>query len=232
MQRRVQRRQEEKEKTIAGVLADTLLVFSLDVVNIVRAYLLFGTATPRVSPVSALITQSLVPRVFGVASGPNNEIWTTSKETVRVFGPKGDGLFDIEPFWSALGITFAGNVFIVDSGAHAIVECSPSGEIVRKIGKKGLGNGLFCFPRDIAVDAKRQLMFVTCKSSTRVVVLDINGNFVRALGHDRMCMLPQAVAVNSAGEVAVSDIHSHKIQVWFTCAASSKRLSALFAAGF
>ncbi len=217
--------------TAFDVLADALLVFSLDLVKIVFGYLVFPPATAGAKPKLLLTFGSegdadgqFKIGCCGVACSPDNKIWVSSKDKVSVFSDDGKFLHLVAGEWLfARGICFSDSeAFIADQCAHCIVVCGLDGSYVRRIGSKGEGNGQFNEPHDVAVYRKNQLAFVSDTGNLRVSVLKLDGSFVRTFGlkgsGDKSYPgRPCCIAVNANGVVAVTDNYYHRVQVSRRC---------------
>jgi len=116
-------------------------------------------------------------------------------------------------------------VYAVDTGGvgsenhHVLVFDIESGRHLRNIGKRGMEQGEFNLPRDIAVDASGWL-YVVDGGNFRVQVFDNNGDFVRQVGklgrQYGHFARPKGVAVDSDGNIYVSDAAHGNFQIFDT----------------
>lgn len=214
---------------LAGVLASSLPSFSLDIVKVIRNYLV-ATATPNAKPPCLLGWGSGdAPKSasFDVACSPDGKIWLSAGK-VQVFSAEGKFLHeaakerreDTDAAGSApLGIAFASNgeAYIADGTQHRIMVCRPDGNVIRRFGSRDGrygdpdGVGTFLHPHYVAVDRQQGLVFVTEKNLDRVQVVRLDGSFVRSW-RGRGTLNGIAI-VTAAGEVAVTDDYHHSVQV-------------------
>lgn len=150
----------------------------------------------------------------------------------------GDGQFDGP---TDVVVDAAGNVYVVDSGNHRIQKFDSTGRFLGKWGTRGSGDGQFETPLGIALDSSGKIAYVADKGNHRIQRFDISDiRTVRFLGKwgsecnltvtpptgrcvdpdgggplqtgDGQFFEPQAVAVDSAGNVYVADTGNHRVQ--------------------
>ncbi|CAH3023248.1 unnamed protein product [Porites evermanni] len=84
-------------------------------------------------------------------------------------------------------------------------------------GKEGNGDGMFDFPRGVAVTDKDEIL-VADDCNNRVQVFDSNGTFLRSFGHKGEnageFRRPDGIAVDKDGNIFVADSHNHRIQIF------------------
>lgn len=149
----------------------------------------------------------------------------------------GDGQFDGP---TDIVVDAAGNVYVVDSGNHRIQKFDATGKFLGKWGTRGSGDGQFETPIGIALDSSGKIAYVADKGNHRIQRFDISGPTVRFLSKwgsecnltvtpptgrcvdpdgggplqtgDGQFFEPQAIAIDSAGNVYVADTGNHRIQ--------------------
>lgn len=235
----------ENRRAVADTLAVSLHLMSFDLVKMVLRYLWHPAPLADATPKLLLKFGSEGPggvfpsSVYGVACSPDNKIYTSCLDHVRVFSSEGQFLHHVaQGKWNdACGIAFddAGNSYITDYSQHAVVVCSPDGTtVIRRIGSLGSGPGQFKNPWYIALDRKHSELYVVDEHS-RCQVLSLDGQFIRSFGkhgkEDAEFDWPRGIAVNSKHEIAIADWHNDRIEVchyvlrsaWFTLVVSDIR---------
>lgn len=112
-----------------------------------------------------------------------------------------------------------GNIYVADVADHSIVELTPEGAEVRRIGGRGGGPGEFNFPTFIAFDS-RDFLYVSDSLNFRIVVLDAQRNFVRHIGRKGdlpgYFSQPKGVALDPEDHLYVVDANFEAFQVFDT----------------
>lgn len=101
-----------------------------------------------------------------------------------------------------------GEVFLSEPGQHNINVCSFNGDLIRKFGTNGSGDGQMEGPFGIALSADG-LLFVAEKHNNRVSVFRRDGSFVRVFGSDGEVVQleePTDVAVSHDNRVLIMDL--------------------------
>jgi RHS repeat-associated protein len=140
-------------------------------------------------------------------------------EFVRQFGAtgSGNGLFN-----SLRGIAVdktTGNIYVADTGNRRVQEFNSKGEFIRKWGSLGEGNGQFYELTDLAFDAEGHVWTVeygVSAASARVQEFTSEGAFITKFGSEGTAngqfKTPEAIAIDSKGNVWVADTGSNRIQ--------------------
>ena len=84
-------------------------------------------------------------------------------------------------------------------------------------GEHGTGDGMFKYPRGVAVTDKDEIV-VADDCNHRVQVFDSNGTFLRSFGHKGEnageFSRPDGIAVDKDGKIFVADSYNHRIQIF------------------
>lgn len=225
-------------------LSDVLAKFSHDLIWLVCGYLMFpcagaaGTKSwpKRLTQFSIFADARYGSYCEGVACTLDRRFVAGIK---RVYIFDADGKFlklaAIGSWRWACGVAIAGqSVFISDHDTHSIVVLRPDGSFDRLIGAEGKGKCRFDTPLHIAIDSTRRLLFVCDSGNRRVQVLALGGAFVNAFGsfgttREGQFEIACGIALNTkAGEVAVGDARTARIQVRPVCVAFVAHLHAGF----
>ncbi|XP_033126822.1 RING finger protein nhl-1-like [Anneissia japonica] len=148
----------------------------------------------------------------GLACDGNNDIytWCSKYKILRVFNKNGVLLRNIapaharfaEPFISSICIHDE-KIYIADSKVSTIAEYSSQGDLLKTMGKFGVGNGQFKNPEGIVVD-KKGLILVADSGNGRIQVLSPEGQFLISFGETALS-IPCYVSVFDKGQVAICD---------------------------
>jgi DNA-binding beta-propeller fold protein YncE len=127
---------------------------------------------------------------------------------------------------SGLDVGPDGNLYVVNAGASEILVLDPDGNVVRRWGERGTGDGQFIFHGDptdptatfggVAVSPDGSSVYVTDDANDRVQRFDANGDFVRTWGRygtdDGEFLAPFDVSAGPDGSVYVVDNSREDIQ--------------------
>ncbi len=110
----------------------------------------------------------------------------------------------------------AGELLVLDAGAHDIKALGLDGALRRTIGRRGTGPGEFNFPCDLVGD--REMLWVADAGNHRVLGLTRAGKPVVVIGREGDApgdlSLPKGVAVDSEGHVYVVDARFENVQIF------------------
>lgn len=113
-----------------------------------------------------------------------------------------------------------GNIYVADSGNHRIQVMSRSGQFLRSFGSLGTDNGTFRRPMGVTVDDVRNRIYVADSRNHRVQVFDLGDHsYITTIGKGQgfeqgELENPMSIAINSKGEVVISDHGNRRIQVF------------------
>jgi len=161
----------------------------------------------------------------GMTLGPDNQVFITDSGLGQLFVATPDANFlspvKLEPEpQQPTGVFFeqeTGDMYIVDTAAHAIKVYSRSGALIRQFGQRGSGPGEFNFPTALWQDQQGQLL-VTDSLNFRIQRLDTQGQFLGEFGQpgDASGDLsrPKGVAADRSGHIYVVDSMFHAFQIF------------------
>ena len=160
-----------------------------------------------------------------VADSKNNRIqqFDINGNFIKAIGELGNksGEFNLP---TTIEIDSRGNFFVNERGNERIQKFDTNWKPILMWGSKGSGNNQFCHLEHIAID-KNDNVYVTdpqsdpgCSQQPRVLKFDSNGTFVTKWGSygtaDGQFVDPEHLAVDSEGNVYVSDRRNDNIQVF------------------
>jgi DNA-binding beta-propeller fold protein YncE len=133
--------------------------------------------------------RELLESPVGVAVDAQGRIYVSDSVHRKVFryGPKGeweDHLGSESDLVRPTGLAIdddRGLLYVVDTQDHRIVAYDMDGRRVRKIGRRGHGDGEFNYPVAVAVGPEGRI-YVTDSMNFRVQVLDRSGRFLGSFG--------------------------------------------------
>jgi DNA-binding beta-propeller fold protein YncE len=110
-----------------------------------------------------------------------------------------------------------GRVIVVDTAAHGLVELSLSGDVTRRVGRRGGNMGEFNYPTNVAIDRVGRV-YVSDTLNFRVQQLSSELVPLRQIGsHGDMpgyFAQPKGVSIDSEGHIYVVDAQFETIQVF------------------
>ncbi|MCL5266397.1 MAG: 6-bladed beta-propeller [Chloroflexi bacterium] len=150
-----------------------------------------------------------------------------AQHVVAVYSPEGRhlGVFPrVAPgenfAWSPLGVSIgrSGDILVTDTTVdeHSVYIFDSSGQLRKRFGKSGSGNGEFDFPNQAAVD-HRSRIYVTDGNNGRVSIFDADGNHLGYLGVGNApgaVGLPRGLAIDSMDRLHVVDSINGRVQVF------------------
>lgn len=108
-------------------------------------------------------------------------------------------------------------LWVVDTARHRLLAFDPDGDLVRTVGRRGVGEGEFNYPVAVALDRDGRL-FVTDSMNFRVQVLDADGEPLYAFGRGGKgpgdLDKAKGLALDSSGHVYVVEGLHDVIQVF------------------
>ena len=169
-------------------------------------------------------------RVSAVATDSNNHVFVFQRGDVAdplvVFDSEGNYLrsFGRELNFAnehGLRIDRYDNVWVTDNRAHTVMKLGNDGELLMTLGIRGQAgttDETFDRPADIAVGPNDELYVADGYGNSRVVKFDAYGNFIKAWGvpgtDPGEFDLVHSIAVDSQGDVYVSDRENNRIQIF------------------
>lgn len=160
----------------------------------------------------------------GTEVRPREDPYASKQRAVAAtlsFGTRGtgDGQF-MEP--KGVAVDSAGNIYVADTMNDRIQKFDANGRFLLKWGKRGEGDGEFNEPWGLAVD-KAGNVYVADTWNYRMQKFDSNGTFLvkwggfgdtggRAGGQPGVFYGPRAVAVDSGGNIWVTDTGNKRLQ--------------------
>jgi streptogramin lyase len=154
---------------------------------------------------------SALPFTSAVAlDGSRNAWFAAAEEAVQVTPAGAASSFTCCSYAEGIAIDLAGNVWIADYGAQAIVELPSSGSAQRV----GLGDN--AGPKGIAIDGAGNVWagnyrgdsFVEVAGSTATLLSPVNGTGRDGYGHDAPLKDPYGLAIDASGNLWISNASS------------------------
>lgn len=163
------------------------------------------------------------PSMVGISRTGGGELLFTDSRLNRMVLITGDKLLifgDSIALDQPTGIAcnpVTGHIWVVETGTHKIVQFNGEGQLIRKIGGRGTGPGLFNFPTFIWIDSAGRI-YVVDSMNYRVQVLDSNGGFLGTFGESGdatgYMARPKGIATDSKGHIYVADALFHAVQIF------------------
>ncbi len=164
----------------------------------------------------------------GVAVDGQDNVWifTRAVPPVQVYQAS-DGAF-VRSFSEKeiktahhIKIDHDGNIWLADIGRHLVMQFSPGGQLLRRLGtpdESGQDRTHFNMPTDMAITPAGDVVISDGYGNNRVVHYDSSGKFVKAWGKlgtkPGEFSLPHAIALDSQGRLFVADRNNVRVQVF------------------
>ncbi len=108
-------------------------------------------------------------------------------------------------------------IWVVETAKHQISVLNINGELIKTIGKRGVGNAEFNFPTSIWID-KDGIAYVVDALNYRIQIFDAQGNFISMFGENGngtgYFARSKGIATDSHGNIYVVDALFHCIQIF------------------
>ncbi len=125
----------------------------------------------------------------------------------------GNGQF-IQP--AAIAIDSSNNVYVAESGNDRIQKFDSGGNYISQFGSAGSDDGQFGYVNDIYI--KDSYIYVAEDLNDRVQKFDLSGNYISQFGSagsdDGQFSTPSSIAIDSNGDIVVSDLYNARIQIF------------------
>ncbi|MFH1897339.1 MAG: Ig-like domain-containing protein [Candidatus Desantisbacteria bacterium] len=106
-------------------------------------------------------------------------------------------------------------VFVVNTNEHRVEQFNTAGVFVRQFGSYGAANGLFYWPKGIAIDVTGNI-YVADTNNHRIQKFTCDGNYITQWGNEGTLTgqfkFPTAVSIDHYGYIYVVDSNNHRIQ--------------------
>lgn len=108
-------------------------------------------------------------------------------------------------------------IWVVETAAHKISILNKNGELIKTLGKRGIGPGEFNFPTDIWIDNFGKA-YVVDTMNFRIQIFNKNGEIISIFGEQGNATgyfaRPKGIATDSFGNIYVTDVLYHTVQVF------------------
>ncbi len=110
-----------------------------------------------------------------------------------------------------------GDLFLLSEETSKVYVYNPSEELLYSFGKKGGSFGKLSRPRGLAIDEKRQAIFVADYMRHTILIYDISGRFMYEFGGMGVSpgwfRYPTRLALNGEDQLMVADLFNKRVQV-------------------
>lgn len=163
------------------------------------------------------------PSMVGACAMQGGDLlFTDSRQNriVRVDDNQLETFGDSIPLNQPTGIacnSLTGHIWVVETGAHKIAQFSKDGQLIRKIGGRGTGPGLYNFPTFIWIDQHGRI-YIVDSMNYRIQILDSVGGFLGMFGESGdatgYMARPKGIATDSKGHIYIADALFHTVQIF------------------
>ncbi len=151
-----------------------------------------------------VFTDSRLNKVF-VISENRKDIWELN-DTLTLEQPTGVA-------WSAK----ENEIWVVETKAHRIAVLNSDGELIRRFGQRGTGEGEFNYPTFICIDGEGNV-YIVDSMNFRLQMFNSSGEYVTSFGKigdaSGYFARPKGIAVDSHGNIYVADALYNTIQIY------------------
>ncbi len=163
--------------------------------------------------------------LVGICASSNNEMFFTESRLNKMFKyqPEEDELTEFKlqiELDQPTGIAYSkinDEIWVVETAAHRITVFNCDGEVVRRIGIRGVGPGEFNFPTFIWID-KSGTVYIVDSMNFRIQIFNSAGEFVSSFGEigdaTGYFARPKGIATDSFGNIYIADALFHVVQIF------------------
>ena len=163
--------------------------------------------------------------LVGICATSYNEMFFTESRLNKIFKykPDEDELTEFKlqvELDQPTGIAYSkinDEIWVVETGAHRITVLNWDGEVVRRIGVRGVGPGEFNFPTFIWID-KSGVVYIVDSMNFRIQILNSSGEFISNFGEigdaTGYFSRPKGIATDSFGNIYIADALFHVVQIF------------------
>ncbi len=125
--------------------------------------------------------------------------------------------FDLEQPTGIAYSKITKEIWVVETAAHRISVLNEQGELLKRIGKRGINPGEFNFPTFIWID-KLGTIYVVDSLNFRIQIFDKTGKLIYVFGEpgdgSGNLARPKGIAVDSFGNIYITDALFHVVQIF------------------
>ncbi|VAW36589.1 hypothetical protein MNBD_DELTA04-1093 [hydrothermal vent metagenome] len=118
----------------------------------------------------------------------------------------------------ALKINSHGDLFLLSEETSKVYVYNPSEELLYSFGAKGGVSGKLSRPMGLAIDEKRQVVFVSDYMRQAILIYDMSGRFMYEFGgmgySPGWFRYPTRLALNRKDQLMVSDLFNQRVQIF------------------
>lgn len=111
----------------------------------------------------------------------------------------------------------ANKIWVVETNKHRVLILNNNGEIIKTIGKRGIGTAEFNYPTNICID-KNGKAYIVDAMNFRIQIFDSIGNFITMFGKNGDATgyfaSPKGISVDSNGNIYVVDALLNNVQIF------------------